>query len=336
LFLVDCLICGQLRAISVLQRDLQREEKRIEEEQAAKAAAEERVASPDRMIEDESQKAFPPTQNSSPMSSTHTGRRPSAISISSLHRPSFPLKLDLSAVSFRMPTEDNAIIPSGLASPVTLVPKSARPMGTNELPSDFMTAFGGSDTNSRQGDIDLTLSDNIHSSNEAVSGGPVDLTAGGSADKPIELDLDLFGDDVESGTGDIDSDTLLYPTMVEEGAAEVKASDFFKHLEDNAIFPGLGSNSSGEPSGSKIANAVQELSVPSPGSMLATFPSPSNPPDMGMGEQTFDFNAIDLTNLDSTFFSGAEGQPVDFSSVDFTMGESSEPPRGASGDDQGS
>ncbi|KZV74717.1 hypothetical protein PENSPDRAFT_749071 [Peniophora sp. CONT] len=207
-----------LRAIAVLQRDLQRE--RAAEEEARMV-----IASP----EPEPEVTAPPPTAGLPglemspplsaggMNQTQSGRRPSTISLSSLNRPQFAHKLDLSEATLRFSPESlsaaaaaTGLDPATLASmgrppsPVTLAPKSAR----LELGPEFMGLLEGAASSSnvdRPVDIDLTLDD--------------DVPAGvGSADQPIELDLDmdLFGDasmsDVpvkkEPGTEGLDMELL--------------------------------------------------------------------------------------------------------------------------------
>lgn len=111
-----------------------------------------------------------------------SARRQSTISLSSLQRPPFPHKLDLSAATLRLDPNDPLLQP-GLSSPVTLAPKSS----ISKVPPDF--TFGPS----QDVDIDLTMGDNAVSTAGSVD----DSTLGSSADKPIELDfeleMDLFG-----------------------------------------------------------------------------------------------------------------------------------------------
>ncbi|RXW18436.1 hypothetical protein EST38_g7412 [Candolleomyces aberdarensis] len=331
----DAMEAHLLRAIAVLQRDLAKEEKRIADEQAAlKAQREQLVATPEPMLEDDAstgqalkgEGTLPSTQNNSPLSS-HPGRRPSAISISSLHRPSFPHKLDLSSVSFRMP-EENPLFQSGLGSPVTLAPRSARPLGANELPPDFMSAFGGSSSDSgRQADIDLTLPD-------VIQGASVDLTAGDSSDKPIELDLDvdldLFGD--ESGNAGPSQDSMetsggLFSPGLGAGSTNngPGKDDFFNHLEGDhgEIFSALASSTQGGAETPKVNHSQPDnLSMPSPGTFLNNFSSTN--PDNGNTNEQFDFNGIDLTNIDPGFFSAEQTGDLTFP-VDYTMGDPKEP-----------
>lgn len=111
-------------------------------------------------------------------------RRQSTISLSSLHRPPFPHKLDLSSTALRINPDDPLSLQSGLASPVTLAPKSS----ISRHPPDLL---GGQHV-----DIDLTLEDDDMGMSTNQLGGGAAL--GSSADQPIELDLDLemdlFGD----------------------------------------------------------------------------------------------------------------------------------------------
>ncbi|KAF5336835.1 hypothetical protein D9611_003409 [Ephemerocybe angulata] len=336
----DAMEAHILRAISVLQRDLAKEQekkRKEEEEEAARLAEKQReiATTPEPMQEDEStQQTQPTTQNNSPISATHPTRRPSVISYSSLHRPAFPHKLDLSSVSFRLPSEDNSIIQSGLASPVTLAPKSARALGANELPPDFLSSFASSssDSGNRPPDIDLTIPDDILPAN-----GPVDLTAGGSSDKPIELDLDDDLDVAAMFGGSSGANANPDPAMQSSenifsegmGAAEstaasaMKDTDFFKQFEGNEE---LFSNLEQQGESSKGSDPQPEIA---PGSMLDSFgTSTANAvTELGnIGDQAFDFNTIDLTNLDSSFNFPNQDQPnpeLAFP-VDFTMGDASE------------
>lgn len=118
--------------------------------------------------------------------SSLTGRRQSTISLSSLQRPAFPHKLDLSATALRLNPEDMSM-PSGLASPVMLAPKTSIP----QLAPDFPFGPPGDVT------IDLTMDDDV---SVGMPPPPVpngmDASLGTTADKPIELldiDMELFG-----------------------------------------------------------------------------------------------------------------------------------------------
>jgi len=229
--LCDAIDAQLLRAIGVLQRDLGRERKRLQEAEKAAISSRTRskslsqsptsvraplpgpgsdVASIDPTDQRPTQISPPPTSGGSGGSSGVPGRRGSTISLSSLHRPAFPHKLDLSSATLRLTAEEASMFSSGpLASPVTLAPKSARPLTSTDMPPDFMTAFeAATDVNSRPADIDLTLPDtHLHDGNASSNVTMrMDATLGNSADKPIELDLDnididmtnmsdLFGDD---------------------------------------------------------------------------------------------------------------------------------------------
>ncbi|KAL5495645.1 hypothetical protein ACEPAI_1108 [Sanghuangporus weigelae] len=209
------------RSIAILQRDLAREENRIREEEAEKAREKAAEASArdgdiemDTGTESSNEVAGKQQQVQPSGALVGTGkiplRRPSKISLSTLHRSPFPLKLDLSSTSLRLGSEEGGLNMSaldnldalttlgsmgvdgisGLASPVTLAPKSARPMGPGELPPEVLAALASASGVGNQNmqlpdpshhvDIDLTLDD--------VS---VDLlNSGDSADKPIELDIE--------------------------------------------------------------------------------------------------------------------------------------------------
>lgn len=129
-------------------------------------------------------------------------RRQSKISLATIHRNPFPLKLDLSSAALRLNLDEvnlsglgnlssiGGINPltgmglSGLPSPVTLAPKSARPMAQGELPAELLTAFH----QDPHVDIDLTLDDATQAASSIMD---ATNAMGASADKPIELDLDL-------------------------------------------------------------------------------------------------------------------------------------------------
>ncbi|CDO70930.1 hypothetical protein BN946_scf184829.g38 [Trametes cinnabarina] len=194
--LCDAMESHLLRAIAVLQRDLAREEQRLKAEDEAAAAA------PKPPISPTSSTVAPSTPPGSPgqtqMDTLPDGtqrpkataptpaRRQSAISLSSLSRPAFPHKLDLSASALRIHPEE--MIPSGLSSPVTLAPRSAR---TSLPPELVMAALG--DAASRHVDIDLTVDSDMDLGGPTGPGTQqsMDPTLGSSADRPIELELDI-------------------------------------------------------------------------------------------------------------------------------------------------
>ncbi|KAJ7151567.1 hypothetical protein C8R46DRAFT_914090 [Mycena filopes] len=224
--LCDSIESQLLRAISVLQRDLAREERRIKEAEAEAEAKAKSIAGRTRSASRSPTStrvplpnvdlSAPPGDGSRPStadlsmspplaSSSIAGRRPSAISISSLHRP---LKLDLSSV--RITAEEASLFSHGLASPVTLAPRSARPYGPNELPPEIIAALASASSDpqaqnqTRAVDIDLTSPDHTHPPD-------VEMTSlGNTAEKPIELDLEAMEIDMAmSGlfdTGDGDGD----------------------------------------------------------------------------------------------------------------------------------
>ncbi|KAI5115418.1 hypothetical protein M0805_004882 [Coniferiporia weirii] len=229
----DALESHLARAIAVLQRDLAREEDRLREEEAEKAR--EKAAQPVSIdVEMTNAVGLPgetdtKTRQSTPSSAVPgTGkpplRRPSKISLSTLHRSPFPPKLDLSAAALRLGIDEMGLSMSalasmsalgglgplgsmgvggipGLSSPVTLAPKSARPMAQDEIPPEILAALasaaaGNQNTENQNqsqdqhGAIDLTLEEDLHASaNMRMLG--VGAPLGSSADKPIELDLDL-------------------------------------------------------------------------------------------------------------------------------------------------
>ena len=317
----------QLRAINVLKRDLSREENRIMTEERQKRSdtlmlppslpVASEIKSEGSTVQLQATDGISTYTKESLVLNTITGRRASAISISSLHRPQFPLKLDLSSVSLRITEEEAAMFTKGLASPVTLAPKSAR-LGPNEFPPEFMAAFANSsvpsDAASEPSGLELTLQNPLHVAQEQDGS---NNGVGDSSDKPIELDLDiemanmtdLFGDpDPEDNEDSSIHDGLFSPVLNEE---QPQAENF----ENFAGNPDLVSQL-----------AVAEPSIlshsTSPSSLLAQFSSPrmidqkplpsdntAATPNM---TETFDINAIDLSNLPTGFFSNTQDSGVSF------------------------
>ncbi|KAG6903004.1 hypothetical protein C0995_008577 [Termitomyces sp. Mi166 len=347
--MVDAMESYLLRAIATLQRDLFREEKRLKSSEEAAIATRtrskssslsptaNRVALP--LVPDSDDASHPvpnapaPTPTNSPPTSSKTstiGRRPSAISISSLQRPTLPLKLDLSSTALHITAEEVSMFSSGLASPVTLAPKSARIGGTNEFP-DLMAAF----TSSSQ-TIDLTMDND---------GGDVKMgleNVSGTADRPIELDIegmdidmamtDLFGDPADTGSNDVNAmDGLFSPIVIEQGtntesAKPIKTEEtFLRNIgqtnNEDDIFSAL--NVQGNTSESQQSKDVPSVprSAPSPASLLASFTSPSqlqgidqiSSNNIAVTEAPFDMSGLDLANLDQTFFGGATEADMNFS-----------------------
>ncbi|TFY80145.1 hypothetical protein EWM64_g3870 [Hericium alpestre] len=354
--LCDAMESHLLRAISVLQRDLELEKARIQAEAEAaalKESTEMRPSTPEAPATSAATSdltAQPTLLTSSPMgppaiphpqtplasppvaTPVTSARRPSTISLSTLNRPQFPHKLDLSAAALRINPEE---ISQGLASPVTLAPKSGRNTAASEFPPhDFMAALASSDVPAnRPVDIDLT------SLPDSESGAPQssnDPALGSSADKPIELDLDSMDIDMsnvqdlfsDAGTGNMnifdqglsaetkgakkEDDENLHAEIL----SALSKPDAVGHTDAGAdIFASLGTNSlqagtsnSQFPS-SDIANSNNQPSTssgPSASALLASFSasnaaaSSSNEPQAVDGpEPAFDMNAIDFSSFSS-------------------------------------
>ncbi|KAF9787005.1 hypothetical protein BJ322DRAFT_1053160 [Thelephora terrestris] len=269
--LCDALESRLLRAISVLQRDLRREQERL---QAALASQ-------------------PPSKPTSPMVGTLTMptspllvttgiidqsplavRRQSAVALSSLQRPSIPHKLDLS--SLRMNPEDLiSLSASGMTSPVTLAPRTARPMtATSELPHDLMAAIASSEAASHPVDIDLTSDSVVEPPSMNLD---IDPTLGGSADKPIELDLDM-----EEMSG-------IFGPEPPNGGVESLFSPTEGRVKEEEIFPDF---SAMENTGRDLFQSIDAATNQNLGHQHAT----------GAGENLFDLAAsIDLENIDPSF-----------------------------------
>ncbi|KAJ3986329.1 hypothetical protein F5890DRAFT_1504545 [Lentinula detonsa] len=339
--LCDAIETHLVRAIAVLQRDLKKEQQRIRDEEkataeaaAAKAEAEAQAAANAQTVSMSPQIPLPGSGESvnttfgapAPMTSTNhplvasttvAGRRPSAISISSLNRPAFPLKLDLSSQSLRMSADDAAsFLPSGLRSPVTLAPKSARPMDY-----DIMAAFSDPRV-----DIDLTLPQTGTSNEMNLD---LDSALGSSVDKPIDLDMDgidldqamsdLFGDSSEAGN-DTNTDVggLFSPDLGTNGDSEISANkvdeNFLSSIgvgavagdDDNTdIFAsfGVGQGEGSTSHSEAISLPTDTLTAPSPGTLLASFSQSSSnaPSTQAMSiDESFDLGTLGSLEFLST------------------------------------
>ncbi|KAJ8489659.1 hypothetical protein ONZ45_g13500 [Pleurotus djamor] len=229
--------------------------------------------------------AAPPTSASTPRpspsgsSNNPMSRRPSNISISSLHRAPFPLKIDLPSPSLRMSQDDMSAFSGKLASPINL--NSAQALGPPEFNAELMAAFASAapDGVDRTVDIDLTTDD-------VEVGGQELITMGNTADKPIELDLDsmdidiasmtdLFGDTTEpSNDGDAFSADAVLPDkpVKSEEDLDIQILDAFTSgsADHDDIF-GLAGDASGDLPEVKPPSDAQLSHAQSPGSMLASF-----------------------------------------------------------------
>jgi hypothetical protein len=297
--------------MAVLQRDLNHEGERLKAEaqaqaaaEAAKAAAVEPSPSPDvEMVPiavpaRETTPSIQSTPLTSPSINPASARRQSTISFSSLNRPQFAQKLDLSAAALHFSPDEIAGRP---ASPVTLAPKSARLLVANEFPPDFMAVLAEqASTSNRPVDIDLTLDDVPSMGNVAL---------GSSADQPIELDLDI----------DMAGDMSAMPTMdlFGEGApsiaggAQPKTEDINMQLLD-----------------AFSTAPTQEHSTEALLASLASSSTAQPPPDAASGGEApqFDMAAIDFSNFNSMGpsmnFGGAEGGDMNILNIDALLGMS--------------
>lgn len=320
-----------LRVIAILQQEIKSEAEKIAEDAKAIASVARRTRShsmspsikraslpltasaSDVEMVDLSSVSVPSQQASpEPASALNTGsvnllRRQSTISLSSLHRPQFPHKLDLSAAALRLSPEDISLfsaVSTGRASPVTLAPRSARLMPDGSFPEQLLVPLN-STINSHGVALDLSLPD-------GVAQGSVALEIGGSAERPIELELDamdldmneLFRDPV--GTGD----DLFTPQI--ERQVKVEENDFESQLlgvQSSGEHDDLFGPSRAESDSDLLALPLADVSTnaQSPNSMLENFRTdsiigqniPTEPFDMtrSAGDSTFDLSAIDLNDL---------------------------------------
>ncbi len=323
---------------------MNREQARIKEEEERKAlekAAEEEANHQVEVTDVEMQPAEPfgfkkPTLTpTGPLAGP--ARRQSKISLSTLHRSQFPLKLDLSSAALRLSVDEAAGMGlTGLASPISLAPKSARPMAGNELPPDLLAALAASAAQSQGVDIDLTLPDSSHSIDmpgmEPHGSRRVSGDVGNSADKPIELDLDLdtmtdlFGD-VPGGDQHTDVEGLFNaadpsaPPVGGSVSSSNNMGDLFNTLsssdsqrETEDLLASLGAQ--GE--GSNLPGA-SSAAAPSPTSLLASLTSSAqHGSGLGMPQDTsgieisedaahaqgpmFDYNMADISSSFGPYF----------------------------------
>lgn len=272
----------------------------------------------------------------SPILQPMSGRRQSQVSISSLHRPQFPLKLDLSSTSLRISEEEaNAIFSKGgLPSPVTLAPKSARPTESNEFPPDFMAAFGNTSL-PLDGTGVAALPEGMHL--QQAQG------LGDSSDKPIELDLDMDMDmsnmtGAFGGTGQAEEththSDLFSPInmggevdhMQQNGGGnrpmkeeDDVLNDFHLHSTNtDELFGDFSSHDSGLGMSldASTTSRNQNTEAPSPNNLMAQLSAvsdlmkPSEPSNQGAPE--FDLGSLDYSQLPSNFFGNSEGSDMAF------------------------
>ncbi|KAF9535776.1 hypothetical protein CPB83DRAFT_901456 [Crepidotus variabilis] len=327
------LILIKVRAINVLKRDLRREERRLEEEERGKLAETSMLPPPEPMAEDVVSQLPSDGEATNPRASptittSVLGRRPSAISISSLHRPQFPLKLDLSSTSLKFTEEEAMKYQKGLASPVTLAPKSARP---TEFPPDFIAAFSGSlppDMGSGTSNIDLTLSDDPHL---PQSHGQMNVNLGDSSDKPIELDMDvdmLFGDPAEASEVNNTNSGLFSPSLP-DGNVEQSQKDQQQIMADFNMDSNVNTDSElfGDFSSSQQStNAESSTNVSSMSFPATLLPSGDIKPSLSTNPSGggFDLTTIDLT---SDFFNDPQSSDMNFpmDSIESFLGVDSAP-----------
>ena len=226
----------------------------------------------------------------------------------------------------------------GLASPVTLAPKSARPMGPNEFPPELMAAFAASSAVTMDTNHDVPLLG-------------LGIGLGDTSDKPIELDLDAmdiemanmtgtFGNPAETGESGNSNDGLFSPLLGDGGGPHLDQSNLMQsaqhavgdassnfHMDPSATEELFGGLTPSADLGVDLENSAasmlqpQSSSMPSPGSLLAQFsdpaallhdkvPSSDNP--VHDADNSFDINSLDLSNLHPEFFSNAGSPDIQF------------------------
>lgn len=256
----------------MLKRDLRREQERLQA-----ALASQPPSKPTSPVVGTTTMPTSPLQPTSmiPDQSPLANRRQSAVALSSLQRPAFPHKLDLS--SLRVSAEDLiSLSASGMPSPVTLAPRTARPTtATSEIPPDLMAAIASSEAAaaSRPVDIDLTM-DSESAVEPPQMNLNIDPALGGSADKPIELDLDI---DMEEMTGI----GIFGPEPSNGSDVENLFSPAETRVKVEEMFPDFSAvGSTGRDSFQSVGAATNQNS--------------GHPHVAATGESPFDLNSIDL------------------------------------------
>jgi len=242
---------------------------------------------------------------------TQARRQSKILSLSTLHRPAFPLKLDLSSAALRFVPDE--ITRSAITSPVTLAPKSARPTTANELPPDLLAAFTA---NTGEPSYTTGLGDSTQGPGLTSGQNPIQVELGTTAEQPIELDLDmdvgmsdldLFGDNVDTG-GNLGNQSALFNANtqlpeVPTTSTDMGLLDAYNAVggHEEAIFGSLGTTMGGAtgPSSSILADLASgntNIEVHS-----------ENP---GVNASSFDYQSLgmdDISNFNSSFFNSADG-----------------------------
>ncbi|KAI9445524.1 hypothetical protein H4582DRAFT_1805408 [Lactarius indigo] len=227
------------RAIAVLQRDLDRAKAQEKAEREAEALRNRPPPEPEAVAVSNG----PAEPSASSVSLVHpkdipgpseggsflAARRQSTISLSSLNRPQFPHKLDLSSAALRINPAELAQGLGGLPSPVTLAPKSGRVTATSEFPPDFMAALAASDIANRPVDIDLTM---LPEEAPATAHVGLDAALGSSADRPIELDLE--GMDIDMTNVDVSVDVDVKTLFGDEPTSGISTTNLFGDTTETA------------------------------------------------------------------------------------------------------
>lgn len=159
----------------------------------------------------------------------------------------------------------------GMTSTATLAPRTARPgTTTSEIPPDLMAAIASSEAAaaSRSVDIDLTLDSDPNAEQR-----PIDLdmdpSLGGSADKPIELDIDIDMEDISG----------IFGPEPSSGGVEALFSPEEGRVKVEEIFP--------------------DFSLPSMGATPNQ--NSGHQHAAGAAESPFDLTSIDLGGIDQSF-----------------------------------
>ncbi|KAI0700405.1 hypothetical protein BC835DRAFT_1327305 [Cytidiella melzeri] len=294
------------RAVNVLKRDLEREKDRLKAAEEAAAAEATKTVAPtlptSPVFSPTTEPADPAATSSVSKGSGLTGRRQSTISLSSLQRTAFPHKLDLSSPALRLNPED-LNIPSGLASPVMLAPKTSVP----QIAPDFPYGGPGDVT------IDLTLDDDVSVGMVATVPPGTDPGLGNSADKPIELldidiDMELFGDAGTNGS-------TSAPAVASNGlnaARSVKEEPTDFGVFSNLAAAPLANEEDARVSAELLASLNATTQISSPSNHPATDQQSASLVDSGVSPGSILADLQAVTNASSSGSQNANDDPANF------------------------
>ncbi|KZS90313.1 hypothetical protein SISNIDRAFT_457843 [Sistotremastrum niveocremeum HHB9708] len=335
--------------IAITKRDIRREQDRLARIEAEKAPPPEAADADVTMSDAFAGPERPPIPQLPP--GVHIGkgltgpmnaaqaRRPSTISLSSLRGPT-RLKLDLSDTALRL---DPAQLAQPLASPVTLAPKTGRPLASIEpdsMEAELLQAMAVDTSDHVPGLDSMPPLPNLPSIADAdmseLQAPPEQSNPQPSATDPV-VDLDTA--DMESLFGDVSSAVEMNAPSLPLDSSGTHPDGLLGQADDNLFSPPPVGNT---PPTDGITQTGQSLLpgddttipglTPSPQSLLAAMHQnnqrPNAVPDLESSAMPstlpeFDFNSIDFNLPDNMFGleAGTSGEGLDQSLMDLLYEE---------------